>query len=328
MSNNDHPIWYTLFNEAADNAAKSISTTWGEFADSLIEPHPIVTEDAALLPLFNAWRYKDVSDPTVDNGVHKDGKPVQRFSPTHVRRHAPNLTEMSMLVLDSDGALPIVKIDTQLGGYEYACYTSLNHLVNGVDKFRAVLPFSYPMSVADYRRLKPAIEIWMEQLVADHRPELIDRSTFHIGQIFRLPAVREENQKNARSWRNEGALFDWKLFESISIPAQMPSAGKSKTNGTTPSEFVLKPDDVLETASGFIQVRDIDRKISDVLCPFHPDRRPREFVAVSKGGLPYLVCHRCGTIYMERTKTDPILDGLAKIRERKRINAAKGNSNG
>ncbi|HZW13293.1 MAG TPA: hypothetical protein VFF81_08905 [Noviherbaspirillum sp.] len=312
MSNCDHRICITPFQEMADNTAKSININWGEFAHSLAAGHPIVSEDKTLLPLFNAWRYKDVSDPSVDNGVHKDGTPIKLFSPTHVRRHTPNLVELSMLVLDFDGALPITEVDQRFGNYEYVCYTSLNHQVESVDKFRVVLPFSNPMPVTDFKRL----QLKMTQWAIDQRA---DGSTCDIGRMFILPAVREEHRSIARTLRNHGTLFDWRVFESMPKPDIRQISMIRRENGTRTSSEKLKPHDVLETAAGRIVVRSIDRKISYVRCPFHADRRPSEFVDVTRAGTPYLVCKKCGTIYMERIQSDPIIDGIAKIKLKRQI---------
>jgi hypothetical protein len=316
MSNCDHPVCITPFNEMADNTAKSVNITWGEFAHSLTAGHPIASEDKTRLPLFNAWRYKDVSDPSVDNGVHKNGTPTKLFSSTHVRRHTPNLVELSMLVLDFDGTLPIAEVDQRFGNYEYACYTSLNHRVTGVDKFRVVKPFSSPMSLSDFKRLQLNMKQWAIDQCADD-------STCDIGRMFILPAVREQHILNARTWRNHGSLFNWRIFESMPKRDLQQICFRRRENGTRTSSEKLKPNVVLETAAGSIVVRNMDRKISYVRCPFHADTRPSEFVDVTNVGTPYLVCKKCGTIYMERIQSDPIIDGIARIKLKRQIEGGK-----
>ncbi|GAB3543431.1 hypothetical protein GCM10027343_16820 [Noviherbaspirillum agri] len=316
MSNCEHPVCITPFNEMADNAAKSVNITWGEFAHSLTAGHSIVSEDKTLLPLFNAWRYKDASDPSVDNGIHKNGIAVKIFSSTHVRRHAPNLVEMSMLVLDYDGMLPITEVNQRFGNYEYVCYTSINHLVEGLDKFRVVLPFSHPMPVADFKRL----QLEMKQWAIDQQA---DESTCDIGRMFILPAIRVEHRSNAQALRNHGVLFDWRLFESMPKPDLRHISMRCREGGFQVRREKLAPEDVIETAGGIIAVREIDRKISYVRCPFHPDRRPSEFVDVTRAGTPYLVCKKCGTFYMERIQSDPIVDGIAKIKLKRQAEGRK-----
>lgn len=313
MSNSNHPVCITPFTEMADNTAKSIETTWGDFAQSLIGGHPIISDDKTRLPLFNGWRYKRVSDPSVNNGTHSNGTPIKLFSSTHVRRHSANLEDLSMLVLDFDGLLRITEVKTRFDQYEYVCYTSLNHRSKGFDKFRVVLPFAYPMQVSDYRRLVSTIRHWLE---IDHS-QVVDDATYTIGQIFILPAVRAENEMHAQSWLNEGNLLDWAMIDSLSLATTNNHGLEHRTSGSKPVSLLLRPDDILNTANGDIRVRDIDRKVSNVLCPFHADKKPREFAAVSKAGIPYLVCHRCGTIYMDRPNADPIIAGIANIQGKK-----------
>lgn len=322
MPNSHLPVGLSRFDCVGDNLVQPVATTWGRFAQSLIAGHTITEEHKLSLPCFSAWRYKDITDPTIDHGTDDYGRPLKQFSITHTRRIQGNLVEMFGLVLDFDGKLPVSEVQSKFGEFEYVCYTSLNHQVEDennqrFDKERVVLPFSDPMPVADFRRLAPAVEYWLEKVCAVHA----DNSTLNIGQVFILPAVRAEHRSLAQAWRNEGKLLDWRIFESMPVPAMQTNSVGARRNAV--SGFKLKPDDVLETANGCITVRDIDRKISRVRCPFHPDPKPSEFVAVLTDGTPFLRCKRCGTIYMERARNDAIIDGLAKIAERKRLRAER-----
>jgi hypothetical protein len=323
MSNCELPICITKFNEMSDNAAKSVESTWGQFACSITGNHAIATMPKAHLPLFNGWRYKSIADSTVNNGCHDNGLPIVQFSHTHVRRHKSNLVELSMLVLDFDGALPITAVHHVFGEREYVCYTSLNHQVGCIDKFRVVLPFSVRMSVGDFVRLQPAIAHWVRDLVKDHHPELLDNSTLSIGQIFILPSVRAEDVSHAQAWRTEGDLLDWTMFESILKAMPVTPTRHSMSTGPAPSGFKLKPDDWLETANGGVLVRDIDRKISRVRCPFHGDPTPSEFAGITTSGAPFLQCKKCGRVKMDMVAVDPIIAGLAKIAEKKRLSTKK-----
>lgn len=311
MSNSSLPVPLSLYDRATDNLVQSFKTTWGEFSQFLTAGHVVTMADKLSLPCFNAWRYKEPSDPTIDHGVDKVSKQLKRFTITHVRRIQANLVEMSMLVLDFDGGMQIDDVAKRFGAYEFVCYTSLNHRVAGVCKFRVVLPFSEPMPVETFRRLKQAIRIWIE----GDGLAVVDPRTYSIGQVFLLPAVSAANQHAARAWRNEGALLDWRIFESISVPTENNLAYRNASPRSGTGMHQLLPDDVLQTSEGPVVVKSIDRKISRVLCPFHGDVDPSEFVAVSKSGVPYLVCKRCGTIYM--TKEDPIIAGLKRFAKRK-----------
>jgi len=311
MSNSSLPVHVSLFDHTHDNLVQHMEATWGEFSQSLVAGHMVSEADKLSLPCFNTWRYKVPTDPTIDHGVDRNGQPLKQFTITHTRRIQPNLVEMTMLVLDFDGGMQIDEVIERFGEYEFVCYTSLNHQVNGVDKFRVVLVFAQPMPVERFRALKSAMRHWIEGdglAVADPR-------TYSIGQVFLLPAVSAANQHAARAWRNEGALLDWRIFESISMPTENNLAYRNASPRSGTGVHQLLPDDVLQTSEGPVVVKSIDRKISRVLCPFHGDVDPSEFVAVSKSGVPYLVCKRCGTIYM--TKEDPIIAGLKRFAKRK-----------
>ena len=317
MSNSALQIHYTNFNSVRDNVVKPALASWNELASKLASGHPVAVGDKLTLPSFNAWSYKSIDDPTLDHGTDRDGKPVKCFSKTLVRRLKSNLVEMSMLIIDLDGGLPLDEVQKRFGEYEYVCYTSVRHRHEDKDKGRVVIPFAEPMSKADFLRLKRAIEKWID----GDGSKVADGVTYDEGQIFLLPAVFEEYASHARAWRNEGALLDWRMFESIALPAAQPKTAKAAIERNRQSEFRLMPNDVLETANGQIKVKDIDRKISKVLCPVpsHGDVNPTEFVAVLPSGHPYLVCKRCGTIKMWQAQGDGIADGLAMIAERKRL---------
>ena len=309
---NTPPIHLTFFDSFHDNAAKSVLMKWGEIAAMLSAPHATALSHKSLLPLFSPWRYKSVSDSTVSNGLTKDGKPLQHFSDTHVRRIESNLVEMTMMVLDFDGGSSIEQAKQAFRGVELVGYTTLNHQTEGKDKFRIAIPYTLPMPVERFPLYKDSITTWAIEHGAD-------ASTADIGRMFSLPAVRDEHRHLAQSWYPPGSPLDWHMFDSVRNALTTPSLTKAKPSARNTPANKLMPDQVLDTAGGLITVSDINRKISNVRCPFHNDQKPTEFVAVASNGTPYLICKRCGTVYMQRNQTDGIVEGLAKIRERKRI---------
>jgi hypothetical protein len=296
----------------ADNQAKSNSMTWPEIAAMLSAPHASALSHKSTLPLFSPWVYKAETDPTVVNGDDGKGKPLKFFSHTHVRRISENLVEMTMLVLDYDGGRPLNQLREIFGKWEYVGYTTLNHREEGKDKARIVLPLATSMSVADFEQLAEVIKAWATDLGADP-------STADIGRMFILPAVREEQRHLAQSWHHEGEFLDWRMFSEMPKPVAPPTtpAAAKPLNSQGRSRNLL-PGDVLETANGQIALRDITRKISNVRCPFHADPEPSEFVNITARGTPFLVCKRCGTVYMERAKSDGIVDGIAQILAKKK----------
>jgi hypothetical protein len=326
MSTDNLAIGYAFFYKLTDNVVQQVRTTWRTFVDSILV-HPVVTEEKESLPVLNGWSYIAKGDPAEDFGTHKDGTKVLNFSPMGVRRIQQNLVEMFMFILDFDGGMKVSEVQAVFGEYEFVCYTSLNHQVENVeenepamDKMRVILPFAYPMPVAKFRELKSAMEYWID----GGGSSIADPKTFSIGQVFLLPAVRAEDQTKAIAWHNEGKLLDWAMFETIKQSTPVQHSTQFGASGSKPSGLVLKPDDVLDTANGTIMVKDIDHKISYVLCPFHADRKPSEFVGVTSNGTPFLQCKKCGRAYMQRNAGDPIIDGLAKLKEMKRRRIEQG----
>jgi hypothetical protein len=307
---NDLSLHITLFQSYDDNAAKSILMPWRDIAAMMSARHASAQSHKSLLPLFSPWRYKDVWDPTISNGRDSDGKPLRHFSDTHVRRIEPNVLEMTMLVLDFDGRVSIEEAKERFPDVELVGYTTLNHQVDGHDKFRIVMPYSSPLPIIEFSLYKEAIREW----AFEHGT---DKSTADVGRMFILPAVREEHRPLAQCWYQAGTLLDWHMFDSKRKRPAVSVTTNYVPSVRRPTEHKLLPNDVLDTASGPIVVSDINRKISNVRCPFHHDAKPTEFVAVTGRGTPYLVCKKCGTVYMERRVDDGIAAGIARIKARK-----------
>lgn len=310
--NNNLPIGITFFHAMADNQAKSTSQLWPEVAAMLSAPHASALSHKSNLPLFSPWVYKDVSDPSVVLGYDNDGKPTKFFSRTHVRRIAENLVEMTMIVLDYDGGRPIEQLREIFGEWEHVAYTTLNHREEGKDKARIVLPLAASMPVADFDQLWEVIKAWATDLGADP-------STADSGRMFILPSVREEERHLSQSWHHEGSFLDWRMFGEMPKPVAMALTAATKPLNSHGQLRKLLPSDVLETVNSHFEVRDITRKISNVRCPFHDDPEPSEFVNITQRGTPFLVCKKCGTVYMERAKEDGIADGIAKILAKKKL---------
>ena len=300
----------SFFYGLRDNVVKQKDYSFSELRDMLTNHSVITDEEKASLMCISGWKYKSLDDPLVDNGHDKDGRKIKKFSPVGVRRISSNLIEMSIFFIDIDGQFPIAEARNRFSAYKHIGYTSLNHQVANpkdnkpaTDRYRLAIFLKDRMPLNRFRELKPAIKKWLSQ-----NDELIcDAVTLSVGQIFLLPVVRAENKNHASAWSNDADLLDWRIFETL------PDAGINTdvvTNNSARSnlpEFALSPDDVLQTSQGEILVKNIDRKISRVKCPFHFDRSPGEFVGVTNNGTPYLQCRKCGRVYMSRKEKDAIV---------------------
>jgi hypothetical protein len=219
---------------------------------------------------------------------------------------------MTMMVLDFDGNRSVEQVRENFSPWEHVFYTTLNHREDGKDKGRVVMPMRTVMTVDVFDNLQDVIQLWATGLGADS-------STADIGRMFILPVARYSELHLAQSWHHEGELFDWSMFSDMPSPATATKSTSAKPLVANSHAFKLMPDDVLETARGNVVVKNIVGKISNVRCPFHSDPTPSEFVNVTPRGTPFLICKKCGNVYMERKKSDGIADGIAQILAKKKL---------
>ncbi|MBC3810101.1 hypothetical protein [Undibacterium aquatile] len=316
MHKNNPRLSMSVHNSLFDNEIKPLDISWQDFAKDLTKPYPISNKAKEHLPAFSSWRYKLPSDPTVNHGDDQDGRPLKWFSSHYTRRLSANALDMAALVLDFDGGLPLKNARQRFIDYEHVGYTSFNHGEEGKDKHRIVLPYKVPLPIGMFHRIQSAIQHWVE---GDGETKA-DPASYHLCQVFILPATRPDQQHNAVSWHNQGKLLDWSMFE-VSTGSNVQHVERSITTIVkSVGDLKLLPDMWLETACTPIMVKDINRKISKVMCPFHNDVNPSEFVAVTPSGLPYLVCRKCGTVFMNRASKsleDPLIAAIAKIKAKK-----------
>lgn len=316
MQKNNPHLSMSHYDSLFDNEVKPLDIYWQDLVAVLNRPHPISDKQKDHLPAFSSWHYKLPSDQTVSPGVGKDGLPLKWFSSHYTRRIGANALDMAALVLDFDGGLPLNKARQQFIDYEHAGYTSFNHGEEGKDKFRIVIPFAVPLPISMFRQIQNAVQHWVE----GDGVTKADPASYHLCQVFIWPATKPDQQHNAVSWHQQGMLLDWSIFE-VSTGSKLIHADRQTTSVVNaPGQPELLPDMWLETAGASIRVANINRKIPKVRCPFHGDVSPTEFVAVTSKGLPYLVCKKCGTIYMSRPSKiveDPIVAGIAKIKAKK-----------
>jgi len=312
---------YSYFDNLYDNKVKRRRSTWPELVAELTRPHPIYNGIKERLPAFSGWNYKLPSDPSTSAGDDDYGRPLKWFSTHHTRRIAPNAVSVAMIILDCDGESPLMRARDRFCELEHVGYTSFNHGAEGKDKYRIVLPLASPISIAAFRSVQTSIQQWVE----NDRVTFADPASYHVCQVFLLPAVRSVDQHRSLSWHHTGQLLDASQFAARpTLPSNVSTAGAiNRIVSADDGDRVLLPDMWLETAVAAVRVADIDRKISNVRCPFHADVKPTEFVSITANGLPYLHCKRCGTIYMLRTRragaVDPLIAGIAAIRAKKAL---------
>jgi hypothetical protein len=148
LQNLEKPIDY--------NTQSVFDLEWDELAQVLLYRRNVKNrEDAGL---FNLIAFKDINDPTVQLGrkyIYKNGVRTERYFEIEntVRRCKENALEYHGLLLDYDGHKTINEVKELLDGLEYVIYTTFRHTPQK-ERFRVVLPFSNPISTADFEARK------------------------------------------------------------------------------------------------------------------------------------------------------------------------------
>lgn len=130
---------------------------------------------------------------------------LDEYGHTIVGRYAENVIAYHALVFDYDGnGIDIIKKTEEFIGFKHIGYTSHNHIISGVHKFRIILPFSEPCPINEWRLRQDAFREF---------GGVDDRSTTAMARIFFAPTCPEAGKQYASTWHMDGVELDWKLFE-------------------------------------------------------------------------------------------------------------------
>ena len=263
------PIVVSIINSIKSSKTKSNTTTFEKFSDGLKKLGHLPTQ------------YKN--------------KGVAFFSLTQFLngRKKENVRLSTGLVLDYDGELDISEIEEWLFGWEYLMISSFSHRKDGVvDKIKVVIPYSEPCDR----------ESWEKRLEGAKRYfRGCDLSSLTLTQFQAMPNCPKSRMKHAFIKYVKGERFNWRLIPIIlDAPKQ-----EQKCIDTTPSEFELvdsfrlSHEAIVYYKNGQVKASEIDSHIRDVYCPNHDDKEPSEFANVNDKGEPYIVCKKCGTIWVD-----------------------------
>ena len=291
-------IHINRFESQYDNQVKSLGAVDWRTLVGFFLSDPIVASDKTSVSLFNFAHYKGVDD--VETGALVTSKiSGQRY----VRRAQENILFVDTLILDFDGEISVDEAKERFQKYSYVGYTSHSHMKeDAAERFRLLIQLSepipadmiaeggsYPTKHGDWFYIRSALEDFAGP---------VDPTSLNSNQMYYVPSVHPDRIDFYDSWLNEGTPFDWTTL-SRCHSAEPQNTQNELSQARRKSEFRLHPDDVLETGSGSIRVRDIDRNIDKVICPFHNDGEGGEFVALSKAGNVFLHCKHCGTAFMD-----------------------------
>jgi len=311
-----------VFNSRKDNRVRPLPTSWDNIVGFFMSGHEVV-ENKEDVKLFNAIHYKSV-DQIPDNSEdwYMDSRGY-----SYAKRRQVNIIEVDLLVLDYDGGTTIDEIKKRFQEYEYVCYSSFRHLYDGeTHKFRVIIPFSKPIPAwKKYNEYGVAIDGGEWYQIRDALESFVgpcDTASFTAGQIYSIPSVPESRVDLAFAEHHSGKWLDWERFERISFQnmdtGSDPSTGKSLVKT---GDQHLEPDQILQTKTGSIRVKDVVGRINGVLCPFHEDTKPSEFVRkVEATGNIFLHCSTCQKNYYMRRDNSvaPTLSAEQKKKEKAR----------
>jgi len=206
FNTNTITITISLFNQINDNQVlpnKQTNTTWYDFKNDYFTAHEILGKKDGwcfIAASFKGNADDDVELVTDNKGVNKtdtDGNTI-------VKRVGSNIDQYFLLTLDYDDGMSVVEAKEKFKNYDCVIYTTYNHLVNDVEKFRVVILLKSPVTSDDIKTRKTTLLKWAESA---------DNSTFSIGRAFYLPSCSKSRKEHAEIWVNEGEALDLLSFE-------------------------------------------------------------------------------------------------------------------
>lgn len=278
-----------------------------------------------------AKRYKDALDGT------KFGPAIMPFifndDVTHTfsdggRKHRANdrISHFSLVMLDIESGTSKDEIHAAMSEYEYLLWPTISHTEED-PRYRVVLFPAQPLTVPDAQALIHRIDAHLPaRNDINKKTQNIDPVSDEIGRLMFLPKWLIGHPEKYSSVHHRGRLLSPDSFPvspdvQTAIDARRKAADehrerqKNETitrlksitapthNGnaliTVKETDWLNPDYYFETEDGYIQLKDVTKKVGGVRCPFHADSIGSEFIAPNqKSGRPQLVCAKCGVFKM------------------------------
>jgi hypothetical protein len=312
-------IHINVFRSRKDNCVRPLPTSWENIVGLLTSGHEVV-ENKEDTYLFNAVHYKTI-DQIPDGSEDWYVDPIT--GSIYAKRKQVNIIEVDFLVLDYDDNTTIDEIKDRFQKYEYVCYSSFRHLYDDkTHKFRIIIPLTKPIPAwKKYNKHGVAIdggEWYQIRNGLETFAGPCDPASFNPNQIYAMPSVPESRAGKSFTYHNKGKRLDWEQLESNPFQKYETDPGIPSDQGLVKTgEEYLKPDQILQTKTGTIRVSDVTGRIGNVLCPFHPDKNPSEFVRkVEKTGNIFLFCSTCNKKYYMR-RDDVITSAVKPIQSEK-----------
>lgn len=178
--------------------------------------------------MFNFCEYKRTDFAPAERKIYINGVDtgerelkLDNDGQLQIGRLADNVLSYNCLVLDYDGeGATLETAIRRFADYTHLGYTSHNHVIKGVDKFRVILPFATPCPINEWKSRSESFLLFAGKE--------IDRSTVAISRAFYLPTCPPTATEHTAVWNMDGALLDWTTF----------AVTKTYTAPTTPPQPV------------------------------------------------------------------------------------------
>lgn len=272
-------------------------------------------------PCILPYLYKD--DVTAACKAPTEDKPNPSTIPS---RANATITHFSLIVLDIESKTSVDEIHAVLQPFEYVLWTTISHRPDD-PRYRVVLFPAEPLKQQDALDLISRIDT--------HLPERNDltKKTRNIdsacldekGRVAYLPAWLKGHPERFYWKHNQGALITAEALplteeqrQEVATRSERSEQAKLqrvkhnqqlvRSSATENSNIIvreykgvptvfLNPEGYLETEDDYTAIKDIQGKISGVVCPAHNDTNGSEFAWRHTNDKVAMHCKHCGTIW-------------------------------
>lgn len=213
QSNKTYEInFFTSSRDAAVRVTEHL--LWSQLVE-LFSVHTVTDNRDRDSYMFNMCSFKKTDfEPSLDSDSYTDGS-------VFARRCADNVESYNCLVLDYDGdGVVMADIIELFADYKHLGYTSHNHVVKGVDKFRIILPFATVCPITEWESRKGSVKAFSK---------CDDKSTTATSRSFYMPSHAPGNERYAFVWAIDGKELTWE-----SLPVVKPTVTGTKPVSHTP----------------------------------------------------------------------------------------------
>lgn len=211
---------FHFFKGKFDNEVKpAVFFTWEELCKKFSKHKltSIKNDEGFVAAKFKTEDYQPATRgiyETIDGEKKEVGRETKYTSKgeTIVGRYSSNIIEYNCLVLDYDGAgVSLQATIDKFKGFSQIGYTSHNHFITGVDKFRIILPFEVPCPREEFQARQEEFRTFAG---------VDDRSTTALARIFFSPTCPLAGLKHKRVWNETGTFLDWRIFPPKKVQPQ------------------------------------------------------------------------------------------------------------